>query len=503
MRGSLALVIGAWARAPRASAVLAAIVSGLLVVPNQLSSEATRVFVWDARLRSFSGLAALLHDSRGHPDTEPGVAHFRPLANAVDWLAWQLVRSEARAHHAIDLALHALCAAIVVEVLLDRGTSRGAAATAGLAFAAHPAAIHTIGPNAGRPIVVAMAIALAALRVEKRARDSLAAVLVGLATLGAALAHEMFVVLPVLFGAVALQTSRRRAVIVGGASALAAIGFVALFRPSFEASWTAGGVVPRRLLTLLGLADPVIAFTPTGGAPWLLVALALALAPALVLFTSRRPYGLALAGGAFAFAALVASAPGACAWDRQTYPLLFGAVLSLAPLLDLVPSAVRARTYVALAPAALALVLLPFDWSNAVAWKSDETLLVATEHALPDDLEGRLAGALLRPKEEMAQASSICAEYAATGRSSRADACVARASLIGGSRADALHFARRYVDDDRDHEPYARTVLVEALLANDRDEEAASRVAQWNARYPNAADVLDAQRAIARRRGSK
>lgn len=489
---------------PRMSAVVIALLSGLVALSNDLSSEAARLFVWDGRVRTFSGLAELTRSAPfpsgmgwEHPDTEPGVTFYRPIAAAVDWLAWQLVRGSAPAQHAIDLGLHALCAALVVQILLERGTTRGAAATMGLAFAAHPAVIHTVAPNAGRPILVGMAITLAAIVWEKRLKAPAACALVAIATVAAGLAHGMFVAAPVLFAGIALGTSRRRAAMIGGSSALPALLTLDVTRYASAMSGGAG-VAPRRLMMMFGVAEPALAFTPSASAAWLLVAMLIAAVPVVVLFRMNRPLSLASAGSAFAIAALVMGA----APDWNTYPILVGAALALGPLLDLLPPELRARPYLAFAPPLMALVLVPFNWSNAVAWRNDATLLASTERAVPDDPEGRLAGALLHQGDDLVNAAAICADYASShrGRSTRADGCVARAALFGGSRTDALEFAQTYVSAQRDHDGSARRLLVEALLANDRVEEAAKAVDGWSARFPGAPDLAAARQAIAKRR---
>ena len=153
---------------------------------------------------------------------------YRPVASAVDWLSWQLLRGGAVAQHSVEVALHALVALLLLRALVLHGASRGAAVTAGIIFAVHPVVVGAVAPIGARPVLVALAALLFAIGEAARSRPGLAAVALGfVGSLVCVLSHEALALVPlVLVAAAAAARPRALGVAAGGVGALATVALL-------------------------------------------------------------------------------------------------------------------------------------------------------------------------------------------------------------------------------------------------------------------------------------
>lgn len=236
----------------------------LLIVTNERVrhlSELSRVFD-----RSFWDISLASADVRGG-------AYYRPLIAAALVLEFQLFGLRAWGYHAVNVALHLGCTALVARWLLTRlraddpaAPSPVAASLVGAAlFALHPSRVESVAWISGCTDLWATLFALGALSVWQRSPGVRGATLAAVFTLAAALCKESVLLLPVLL---AVERGRRPwrdlapptlAVAIAAAARFAALGVTGV-NPA--ASETVASAIARVLSSVGHLARLVVAPWP-------------------------------------------------------------------------------------------------------------------------------------------------------------------------------------------------------------------------------------------------
>jgi len=114
---------------------------------------------------SLENLIALL-DPRGEPALY--TANWAPvhlLAHAVEWWLWG---PDTTGYHVVNVLLHALAAALLVALFVQRGFSRVASGLAGLVFLLHPANVEAVAWIFQLKTIAALALATGALLAHPR-----------------------------------------------------------------------------------------------------------------------------------------------------------------------------------------------------------------------------------------------------------------------------------------------------------------------------------------------
>jgi tetratricopeptide (TPR) repeat protein len=111
------------------------------------------------------GLPALL-DPFGAPTLEVG--NYAPLLLLAHAAEWRVFGAEAWGYHVVNVALHALCATLLLSLLLRTGVARRLALFAASAFLLHPANVEAVAWISQLKSVLAMALALGALLALER-----------------------------------------------------------------------------------------------------------------------------------------------------------------------------------------------------------------------------------------------------------------------------------------------------------------------------------------------
>jgi len=112
-----------------------------------------------------AGLPALL-DPFGAPTLEVGnYAPMLLLAHAAEWRAFG---TDVRGYHVANVVLHALCATLLLALLLRHGVARGLALFAAGVFLLHPANVEAVAWISQLKSVLALALALGALLALER-----------------------------------------------------------------------------------------------------------------------------------------------------------------------------------------------------------------------------------------------------------------------------------------------------------------------------------------------
>ena len=341
---------------------------------------------------------------------------------------------DAAGPHAVNLALHAVCAALWFALLLRLGRPRVEAAVAALLFAAMPVCGDALGIVSHRKEMLALAPMLGALLlavpapggscVRSAVRIAAAAVLFAIAALG----KETALVLPALAALCAWESSRRGA---GDARAsrprlapVAALAAAGLLFAAF--AWLQ---VRASMAALPGASDPVVGprpghlppGTPVGdAAAWALWALpryaarlfapwghcldpatpaegpgsgaiaaglsVLAVWATAFLFAARRRNAFALPLGWMAFALAPALVPSLLATgglavlaDRYAYAAALGAALLAAAVLHRLPP----RAFAAASSASI-LAAIACSHDAAGAFASEKTLWEAVLRRNPE-----------------------------------------------------------------------------------------------------------------------
>ena len=204
------------------TAVAAVLVATALTFAPSLSGG----FVWDDQLLIVANehvrdLANLPHVfGRSFWDVSmasadvPGGAYYRPLIAAAFALEFQLFGLRAGGYHAVNVALHLACTALVALWLRVRLRTEDPAAPAAVAaaalgaalFALHPSRVESVAWISGSTDLWATLFALVALGAWQRVAGPRGVALVTAATLAAALCKESVLVLPVLL---AVERGRR------------------------------------------------------------------------------------------------------------------------------------------------------------------------------------------------------------------------------------------------------------------------------------------------------
>lgn len=203
------------------------------------------------------------------PPDRPELGLYRPLTVATYRAQYSASGLDPVAFRRVNLALHALAAALVVLLTRRLGGSAGVAAFAGLLFATHPVHAEAVGWIVGRAEVLATVFALCALLVRpppgSRTNGLRESVMI-LCYLAAALSKESALALPLVlwafdrFEGVNRGTRLRRFVLLCAAAAsVIALRYVVLGRFSPEVSehpqlrgleWTQRAELAVRILGL-------------------------------------------------------------------------------------------------------------------------------------------------------------------------------------------------------------------------------------------------------------
>jgi tetratricopeptide (TPR) repeat protein len=111
------------------------------------------------------GLPGVL-DPFGAPALEVG--NYAPLLLLAHAAEWRAFGTEVRSYHVVNVALHALCATLLLSLLLRYGVARRLALFAAGAFLLHPANVEAVAWISQLKSVLAMALALGALLTLER-----------------------------------------------------------------------------------------------------------------------------------------------------------------------------------------------------------------------------------------------------------------------------------------------------------------------------------------------
>ena len=379
-------------------------------------------FVWDdleyvvtqGRLGLWRALSSDLY--AGNPGVAPS-GYYRPVAVASYWLCARLGGGPLP-FHALNLLLHACCAALLALLLARRlGRVDGAigaalpATLAAAAWALHPEQVETVAWISCRYDLLAAAAALALLVVPWRPGAARAA-LHGLLFLCGLLSKEGFLSMAAMVLADDWAARRPwRAALARWMSVAAAIGVWAGLRAALRIAPLAPPALtsfPRDLLSVIALylgravaplpltvSHPYASAGPAGLAAGALVLLALLLA-------ARRWRALAPAAALF-LAGLVPIAVAAPQLGSAAERYFYLPSLGLAWFLGAGLSAARAAGPRAFAVASAASSLAALAGALLVverlpAWRSDRSLFAAAAGADPDDAVANLRLGLLEAK---------------------------------------------------------------------------------------------------------
>jgi tetratricopeptide (TPR) repeat protein len=118
-----------------ATLVLVVVISHLATLGNDFIWDDDRYVTENTALRSFSGLKAIWTD----PATTP---QYYPLTHTTFWVEYQLWELDPAGYHAVNVGLHALCAALLYLILRALGIP-GAWLAAAI-FAVHPIQVESV-----------------------------------------------------------------------------------------------------------------------------------------------------------------------------------------------------------------------------------------------------------------------------------------------------------------------------------------------------------------------
>ncbi|MDW8249634.1 MAG: hypothetical protein RMJ98_10065, partial [Myxococcales bacterium] len=173
-------------------AVLTAVASHAASLRHGLIFDDFAILRDSAALRTLSGLVQMMSSPRARPESDPSASPvFRPLSALLDWLSWQIFRSETFAQHALSVALHALVSFLLVRLLVSMGF-RHTALGLGVLFAAHPATVVAVAPLAGRDVLLGAALLLVAVLMVRTKEPRPAGLLAFLGATASPLCHEVF-----------------------------------------------------------------------------------------------------------------------------------------------------------------------------------------------------------------------------------------------------------------------------------------------------------------------
>lgn len=335
------------------------------------------------------------------------VGNYAPLLLLAHAAEWRIFGADVRGYHLVNVALHALCATLLLALLRREGVSRGLALFAAGVFLLHPANVEAVAWISQLKSVLAMALALGALLALER-RPLLATIGFAAALLVKAIAAFA---LPVAIGLVwararAPDAPRRWAWLALWALVLGAVGAPQLaITDEIGRVWIApdAGLAARaRLVAWAGWRYAALAATGLGTsafhepgpvgwlAPgWILgVLLGVALLVRIALSArARTPEAAFWAGALAAFAPISQVIPFYFALaDRYLYfmlpGLLGGAALLAQPRLAAAPERVR-RGASLLAIAVLTGFAL-LSQRRAGLWRDELLLLVDSAAHYPD-----------------------------------------------------------------------------------------------------------------------
>jgi hypothetical protein len=480
-------------------------------------------------VRTASGLRVLLTSEFFLATARPEhAAQYRPVSGALNWVSWQLLGGSSVAQHALNLAMHAGVAVLLLAVLRRAGVRQGVALAMAALFAVHPATTLDVSYAEGRQDLLGWALVLGAALAALRWR-SLAA-LAGVsfvATLLATHCREAFAgtFVGVALLALVADPARGRVVAIavgGGAAAVATVALRHLVGvASYESQpWSVVAALEAAVATGLRLARDVVLPTdlallvtpPSPGVGPTILVLAAVLAIAVAIDRWLAPRAPALRPLAWAAWGLAASQAAVYAIvvvqlgpisDRYAYGFVVAAALVGAALAQSVPEAgARGARIAALVAAGLVVALLPVTWSRSITFRSEATLQAAMAEERPDDPETQIAVGLgLLRAGDLEGAQPHCTAYArAHPRGDRANLCLGLWRIEHGKSCEALPLVRPYALA-RPGYPRARQAALAAALGCNDLGAAREMLDRWEPAFGGAQELVMARRELESRGG--
>ncbi len=516
--------------------VAAAVVAHALSLRNGFVLDDATLLVHNPYVRTGAGLGAMLEHSLFATAAQPiRTDYYRPLSSLLYWVSWHLFHASAPAQHALNVAMHAGVAALVVAVLLGEGVPRKAAVGAATLFAVHPATADIVAYVGGRQDMLGWLLLLGAWRLVRRLETAPA--VMGAALAGITLSvfsREAFVIAaPALVLVAALRPAdgrldRRKAGLVAGAAVgAAALVFlvrklvgVGLSMPSHGGSsdhWAEAfaGMTFRLLKDVVAPTDLVVDLTlPHVSVPGIVLSFLLLVAsPVLVLralrgkLAARR--GLALGALALFWGTAAVHAPVALRFDFVSDRYAYGAVLAAALLgAPLAEAAYRslagARSdpspllrFLPSLPLAFAAVATPACWARVATWVNEPTLQRQMYLDRPEDPQSKFAeGSRLLTIGDVEHAYPLCKAYKDQLPSSgRADGCIASCLLRKGKTKEAIPYLRSYTYEHLADPATRRTYLAALFAAGDLDAVQAA-LDDWGPELASSPEVAQARRTL-------
>jgi len=519
-----------WARFPRGSSTAAVVTAALLAHWPALRAgyvlDDDTLLAVNPYVRTLSGLRVLVTSEFFAATAWPEYSsQYRPVSGALNWLSWQLLGGSSPAQHALNIALHAVVAALLLAVLVACGVRRGIALAAAVLFAVHPATTMDVSYTEGRQDLLGWCFVLGVALAAVRWRSALA--LAGASFVGTLLAahcREPFVgafVGPALlaWGTRPREPRRATAVAGGGVAAFAvtmALRALVVQTPSDSPGWSVGGAFTAAAATMVRLAKDVVLptdlsllLTAPAVGPWLAALVAFAFCAAVVasdrLLAARAPAMRPLAWAAWALTAVQAAVYSILIlrhWpvsDRYAYGVVLAAAMLGGALAQAVPAprpvVVRALSA---GVAGLVLALLPLTWARATDFRSEATLQAAMVEERPEDPETQIAVGLgMLSRGDVEGAYPHCAAYAAARPSSdRPSMCMGLWELSHGRACDASARLRPYALA-RPGYPISRGAALEAAFQCNDLAAVREMLADWGPAFPNAPELVDARQRLA------
>ena len=353
-----------------------------LSLRGQLLDGDRLALVRNPATRTFAGLGPLLAD--GTPALRGAGIATRdpaPLAALSTWLGWQWVRAEPMAQHALGVALMAAVAVPILRLVEEASWPRPAAALLALSVTLHPAAWDLTGALGGRPVLLAVLVAVA---VARRVRTAGLAATTALALVTALLASACAGSAGLVGLVPALRSPTRRARVAASIAALAGASLGAL---RFNLPDASAAAIAR---------DAVLAWLPT---PW-----------------STPP----MFGPSLGLAVHVV------------------AVVACMPLLA--RSGPRTSIRAGLAASFVVVLLAVLGAIRGAAWRTEDARLEALASHGADATETAAASMRLAlRRHRLVDAAPWCAELARRSPDSgRADGCLAALAVTAGAPSTAV-----------------------------------------------------------------
>jgi hypothetical protein len=488
-------------------------------------------------LRSASGLRAVLTQELFVASADPRrFPYYRPVSGAMYWLTYQLFGASSVAHHAFNVALHALCAVLFFHLARRLGVAARAALFMGVVFAVHPISVEVVAYAGGRQDALGWIFTFGTMLLVLRApRLPRIVVLSFVGTLLAALTREFFLAAPALHAAAAASAASagegkraHRTGVAAGGGALAALVVLAIRRALDITPFGTANVTPARAIGAAGsvlarfvkdvlaptdiAADVTVIPMSAGAGAFVLLGTAVASFVAHAAVKKRMPGARsAFLVGSVAFAVLVAlHAPVALRFgiisDRYAYGAVAAVLLAAAPAIEAVIARIdpaKKVIYVG-AVAGLAVALIPLTWARAADYTNDVTLTLALVRDRPDDPRAILSRIVtLRSEGRSAEAYPLCHAHAdLLPDDIVVNPCLAEEAFAQKEDARVVTLLEPWLRaQPRDQQ--ARTLYLQALFRMGDLARVQRELDRFEAVSPNAPDLRAAREALDEARRTK